>query len=203
MVTLTPAGTPAPATELQEQKTALEKYRSIPFDFDSIQSGDLVLRTGTSFFSDELRKFSQREAKYSHCGWIVRDENGKLSVYHAIGGSDNPENYIRKDNLAAFFNPNEISGFAIYRYDLDKNQIAEASAIAEQLYQKRIKFDMKFDLENDDELYCAEFIYKLITEASENKNFISLSQIKGKQYVGIDDLYLNPKCKKIFEHAYN
>jgi len=186
----------------QEKIDLYKKYKAIPFDFDSLQTGDLVLRTGLSFFSDELRKFSQREAKYSHCGIVSRDEEGKIFIYHSIGGTDNPESRVRKDSVFSFFNPFFNSGFAIYRYNLTPQQIKTADSLAKDLYKREVKFDLNFDLDDDENLYCAEFIYKILIKATNTENFISLSQIKGKAYVGIDDLYLNENCKNIFEYEY-
>ena len=197
-----PARTVAHKTDHRDQTIALEKMKAIPFNFDSLRTGDIILRTGNSFFSDELRKFSLREAKYSHCGWISRERDGKLFIYHAIGGTDNPDNRLRKDKLALFLHPYDVKGFGIFRYEMGEEQIAAADQSARKLFADEVRFDLKFDIEDEEELYCAEFIYKIVTDATSDKNFISLSHIKNKAYVAIDDLYLNPNCKKIFEHEY-
>lgn len=166
------------------------------------QTGDLVVRTGTSFFSNELRKFSRRDPTYSHCGWVVRDTNNQLWVYHAIGGTDNPDNSLRKDPLQVFCHPKDISQFAFYRYNIPAADKRKASAIADSLYRAKVQFDLSFDLHDDTELYCAEFIWKILKETANRAEFISLSRLQNKDYVGVDDLYLHDYCTKIYEYAY-
>lgn len=166
------------------------------------QTGDLVVRTGTSFFSNELRKFSRRDPTYSHCGWVVRDSQDQVWVYHAIGGTDNPDNSLRKDPLAVFCQPRAISQFAIFRYTIPLADKLKATALADSLYRTNVQFDLAFDLHDDTELYCAEFIWKILKETANRAEFISLSRLQEKDYVGVDDLYLHDYCTKIYEYAY-
>lgn len=168
-----------------------------------LQTGDLVVRQGNSFFSNALRKFSQRDQTYSHCGWISRDSLGRLWVYHAIGGTDNPDNSLRKDPLSLFCDANTVNRFAIYHLALSPAQREEANTLAKKYYQERIQFDLQFDLSTDSTLYCSEFIFKILKQTTERADFISLSYLQGKTYVGVDDLYLHHKSKKIFEYAYH
>jgi hypothetical protein len=75
----------------------------------SVQSGDLILRTGKDFTSDVMRKLSQQDRTYSHCG-IASWENDTLFVYHALGGDFNPDQKIRRDPFYLFCNPFENRG---------------------------------------------------------------------------------------------
>lgn len=182
--------------------TNTHAFTTMPWPDSLWQTGDLVVRTGTSFFSSELRKFSRRDQTYSHCGWVVRDSTQQLWVYHAIGGTDNPDNSLRKDSLATFCAPNGVSRFAIYRYTISAADKRKATAVADSLYQAKVQFDLSFDLHDDSELYCAEFIWKILKQTSNQAEFISLSRLQNKDYVGIDDLYLNDYCTKIYSYAY-
>lgn len=181
---------------------AFKDFKLAEIDFDSLKTGDMVVRTGRSFFSNELRKFSQKEDKYSHCGLISKDKNGKAVIFHSIGGSDNPDSRVRCDSLFWFCNPIEASRFAVFRYQITDSERKAVDSIARDLYRRKIKFDMKFELDENEALYCSEFIYNILINATTLKNFLSLSRLNGKDYIGIDDLYLNNHCKKIFEHEY-
>lgn len=177
-------------------------WTSVGFPDSLVQTGDLIVRTGTSFFSNELRKFSRRDPTYSHCGWVVRDSSDRLWVYHAIGGTDNPDNSLRKDPIAKFCDAKDIRQFALFRYTIPDQDKWKATQLADSLYQVRTPFDLSFDLQDDSELYCAEFIWKILKETANRAEFISLSRLQDKDYVGIDDLYLHDHCTKIYEYAY-
>ena len=195
-----------PVSSMQQltakRHSARELWAKSGLDVSALRPGDLIVRAGRTFFSNELRKYNQRDKTFSHCGLISRDKDGKLEVIHSIGGTDNPESHIKMDPLFLFCHPDEITQFAIYRYDLDKVTIHRMDSLAHDLLDKKVPFDLKFDLSNDSTLYCAEFIYKVISEATNDRNFISLTRIQDKLYVGVDDLFLNKHCTKIYEHAY-
>lgn len=164
-----------------------------------LHDGDLVLRTGNDFISQTLRQFSTRDKTYSHCG-IVRIENGKVYVYHAIGGEDNPDARLRRDNFEQFCNPRYNLGFGIFRYQLKRDAHLRLDSLVDQYYRERIRFDMKFDLGTDSSFYCAEFVYKAVERATGNNRFFSLSNIGNFKYVAIDDLFLTPHAAPVY-HA--
>lgn len=180
-----------------------EAWKAVPFDFDTLRPGDLIVRAGRSFFSNELRKYSKRDKRYSHCALVTLGRDGKRYLLHSIGGSENPDQVIRCDSIFWFLNPKEVSGFGIYRYDLPPRQIDAIDSVARQFYREKRKFDMKFNLDDDDRLYCAEFVYKVVTHATGNREMLSLTRQGEKVYVGVDDLYLNNQTKTLFEHEYH
>src|SRR5689334_13039729 len=46
-----------------------------------IHTGDLILRTGTDFSSDQVKRLSTKDKTYSHGGIAVID-SGEIYVYH-------------------------------------------------------------------------------------------------------------------------
>lgn len=178
-----------------EQKADLEK---ILYGKSLLKDGDLVLRTGNDFISLTLRQFSVHNKTYSHCG-IVRIIDGKIYVYNAIGGEDNPNARLRRDSFEAFCNPEHNTGFGIFRYSLTQVQFGRLDSMVDLYYKLRIKFDMKFDLKTDSAMYCAEFVYKAVTRATEDSSFIPLSHIGDFEYVAIDNLFLNGHTKPVYQ----
>ncbi len=191
-----------PRTFEEKYAYARQKWNEVQFDYSMLKTGDLLFRRGKSFFSNQLRKYSLHETKYSHCGFVSLSEDGTPLVFHSIGGTDNPNARIRCDSVFVFCDANEVSAFAVYRYRVSEQIIHRADSIARTFYKKRLAFDMNFDLNDDEKLYCAEFIYKIWIYATKNRNFIPLSVTAHKTYVGIDDLYLNNHSQKIFEYEY-
>ena len=70
-------------------------------------------------------------------------------------------------------------------------------AVVKQNYLAGIMFDMKFDLQTDDRMYCAEFVYKSFLSGTKNNLSFTISHLKNFAYVGVDDLFINPVCKEL------
>jgi len=166
-----------------------------------LHTGDIVTRMGIGADSYILQQMNNRDKTFSHCG-IVVIENGYPFVYHAIGGEDNPDERLRRDSAAYFFSPLRNTALGIIRYGFDSVQAGQLQNIVTACYKLRPRFDMKFDLATDNELYCSEFVYKSLLSLTHDTTFIPLSQYKGHSYVGIDDLYLNPHAHLICKVGY-
>ena len=69
-------------------------------------------------------------------------------------------------------------------------------------FSKGISFDNDFDLNSDQQMYCTELVYKVLTTANGNKKFINLSHGNGIDYVACDNLYLNPQTRLIYSYNY-
>ncbi|HKR06294.1 MAG TPA: YiiX/YebB-like N1pC/P60 family cysteine hydrolase [Bacteroidia bacterium] len=182
---------------------------------NNIQSGDIILRNGKGFISDVFRQFSLKDKSYSHAG-IISVEQDKIFVYHIIGGENRmaevrgqkPEDEImngellRKELLEAFCNSKENNAYAIYRYDLSKKAKENIITNLHSMYGKKIVFDSHFDLATDTALYCSELVYKAVTAAAADKNYIPLTIINGNKYIAPDNLYLNPHAALIYSYTY-
>ena len=161
-----------------------------------VHSGDLILRTGKDFTSDAMRKLSQQDKTYSHCG-IASWENDTLFVYHALGGDFNPDQKIRRDPFYFFCNPYENRGFGIFRYKLSKRQQRNITHVASDYFSKGIMFDMQFNLATDDRMYCSEYVYKIIKKATAGIIPIHTTTLNKIQFVAVDNLFINPYCSEI------
>ncbi len=158
-----------------------------------IKNGDLIVRTGNDFTSESLRSLNQRDKTYSHCG-IASIEHDTLYVYHALGGEWNPNQNIRKDIFVFFAEPYSNRGIAVYRYAITKAETDSLLATVKNMHKSGIMFDMKFDLESNDRMYCAEFVYKAYKTGTNGKLAFNTSRIDTFTFVGVDDLFLQPLC---------
>jgi hypothetical protein len=165
-----------------------------------IRTGDLVTRTGADFTSESLRNLCRRDKTYSHCG-IASWENDSLFIYHAMGGEWNPDEKLRRDSWLQFAEPYTNRGFGHFRYLTDDNTNLALINEVQRLYHSGMTFDMKFDLTTDDKMYCAEFIAKSF-EASGRIMRFNRSKIEHFEFIGVDDLFLHPACKKISSIVY-
>jgi Permuted papain-like amidase enzyme, YaeF/YiiX, C92 family len=177
----------------------LQKIESAFIKIDSAQqiitTGDLIVRTGNDFTSESLRSLNQRDKTYSHCG-IASIENDSLFVYHALGGEFNPDQKIRKDKFEIFAEPYTNRGIGIYRYQLLQSEVNNLMLTVKKLHEMGIMFDMKFNLQSNDRMYCAEFVYKAYVMGTKGKLQFNTSHIDKFAFIGVDDLFLHPLCKE-------
>jgi hypothetical protein len=163
-----------------------------------IRSGYIVVRTGLGADSYLLSQMNLVDKTYSHCG-IVMMEQGYPFVYHCIGGEDNPNAKMRRDSASFFFSPLHNFGFGIIKYDYTDDKIMELYKVVRKYYGEKRMFDMKFDLQTDDRLYCAEMIYKAVNAATNDILYIKPSSAFGYRFVGIDDLYRNKHATQVWQ----
>ena len=189
------------ADSLKDQAVIERAYQSIAKINHQIQSGDLITRTGNDFTSESLRQLNQREKTYSHCG-IASIEHDSIFIYHALGGEFNPDQKLRRDPLDLFANPEGNRGMGVFRYQISSTQVERLILTIRHFYRSGIMFDLNFDLKSDDRMYCAEFVYKSLLIATENKLPFNISHIKDFKFIGVDDLFLQPSCKEILRIIY-
>ena len=175
--------------------------RNIKLAANDIQTGDLVTRTGNDFTSQSLRNLCQRDQTYSHCG-IASIENDSLFIYHAVGGEWNPDEKLRRDPWELFAEPYSNTGVGLYRFDIADSTRDKLLQVVHQYFTSGLTFDMKFDLATDNKMYCAEFIYKSFLNASDHKMIFNLSHIGKFEFVGPDDIFLHPLCKRRAQIVY-
>ena len=161
-----------------------------------IHTGDLITRTGNDFTSESLRQLNQHDKTYSHCG-IASIENDTLFVYHALGGEFNPDQKIRRDPFNLFCEPSSNRGIGLFRFQLPAATIKKVVEVATHNYLSGIIFDMKFDLQTDDRMYCTEYVYKSFLTGTGKVISFNISHLKNFAYIGVDDLFMNPACKEL------
>jgi hypothetical protein len=129
-------------------------------------------------------------------------EHDSIFVYHALGGEFNPDQQLRRDYLPVFADPNSNRGIGIFRQQLSAKELAYLLTIVKKLYAAGVMFDMKFDLQTDERMYCAEFVYKAFLWATSQRIRFSTSILNEKVFVGVDDIFLYPQCRQVQQTFY-
>lgn len=176
-------------------------YNQVEKSKSNIQSGDIIFRCGTDEVSEAARNLNRKDSSWSHCG-ILFIENDSIVVYHALGGKYNPDMKLLREPLALFCNPRENSAFGVYRYILDAAQLNALQQKVYQHYRNGLKFDMFFNFETDDVMYCSEFVFKSLN-ASLGGKLTPYLRIDTVPYgVTTDDLFLNPECRPVIREKF-
>jgi hypothetical protein len=186
-----------------------------------IRDGDLVLRTGNDFSSEQVKQFSRKDKTYSH-GGIAFHDSGDIYIYHVVPDYYHVTDKVRKEKLDSFCNPAQNLGFAVARYQMDPAEITVFRGYLNEQYRKQIPFDMTFNLRSDDSMYCSEMIKKGLILATkdrihiENEKMLDRSKYKlimqhlkmkekqfaGTEYVPVDHLFVRPDCQVIRRYLY-
>ena len=186
-----------------------------------IQSGDLILRTGTDFSSDEVKTISPDDKTYSHAGIAVKEEN-QVYVYHVEPDYYYINDKVRKELLDSFCNPSKNLGIGIARYNLREEQRIAFIHYIDSQYRKKVPFDIHFKLDTDDSMYCSEMILKGLATATSGElmlptlRFNDKSKFKiirqymkleekdfvNREIIPIDRLFLNPRCRVLKRYLY-
>jgi len=186
-----------------------------------LKEGDLVLRDGQEFSSQLIKQFNRHDQNYSHSG-LVFMENGMPQVYHILPAEEGNDDTMRKDSLEKFCNPRKNSGFAIYRYDLSKEEIKLLKTQVLQWYHDKVRFDSAFDYSTDQRMYCSEMVRKGLEKSTQGRIVLPVTRptvdeaaffsphlkipaavLAKLDIVSIDNLFINPHCRLIRRFDFN
>lgn len=185
-----------PAAKGPDPEKMKTNYLRIRLLSDSARSGDLIFRSGMDEVSRAARSFNRKDTSYSHCGLLMR-ENDSLFVYHALGGSYNPSQRLMRQSLDSFCNPAENNAVAVYRYPLDALVVEKLRQTVKGYYDAGLPFDLFFNYQSDDKMYCAEFVFKSLNRALGNtlSGYVRTDTIP--YGVTTDDLFLHPLSRLV------
>lgn len=174
------------------------KAQELKFEMPVIafRTGDVVLRNGKGFISGFFRNTSLQKKEYSHAGILIK-EGTETYVVHMIG--DGIASGLKKETFADFCSVENNTDFAVYRYALLPQQFHKICSFIQKTEAAHIPFDDHFDLATDSALYCTELILKSFSAAGYH---LESSEMNGKKYLAIDDLYVRNKTDLIFEYHY-
>ncbi len=190
----------------------------------NLKRGDLVMRKGRDAISQILADLNPKERRYSHCG-MVEIIDTKIYVYNINPESkfDIKDDTIRLEPIDSFLSESINKEIGVYRFNLTEKEIDSTYKIFKEFQLKKARFDMKFNMADDENLYCSELIVKSIEKATNNKmnfprvfmdsvkvigvrRFLKLTDEKVdlKKYplLTMDNMYLNGKATLIYNGVY-
>lgn len=143
------------------------EHLNIPID--SLRSADLAFRLGRTLQSSAIAAGSDKDARYSHIGIIVRqaDDVSVIHIEPQRGGDEG----VRCERLEVFFADDKAVSGAIVR--LDNLTCEQRQTISQYLLlaaRSPIRFDHDYTLSDTTRMYCTE-----LTEWAYSKAGITLS----------------------------
>jgi Permuted papain-like amidase enzyme, YaeF/YiiX, C92 family len=186
-----------PAPKKWKDPVLLSKnFRLIDSTKPLVQSGDVIFRNGDDDVSRAARSMNRKDTSFSHCG-LIQIEGDTIFVYHSIGGVYNPDMHLRRDPIDSFCNPADNNAFGVYRYNLNGDQLQRLSEVVHQAYRSGLRFDLYFNYQSDDVMYCSEFVFKSLNRSADGA-FTKYIRLDTMPFgVTTDDIYLNENCRLV------
>jgi hypothetical protein len=179
----------------QESMAASPSLNISKLDTGRLQSGDIVVRLGNDITSNMLAQMNTRDKRFSHIGFCFK-ENNQWIVYHSLGAESGDNQYLRRDALVQFFNAENNLSIGIAFTKFDTSQRVAIYKKVKQWYDAKIPFDMAFELETDDKLYCSEMVAKAINYSLDS-TIVPFTDTLAKQFYGIDDIIQSTAIEKV------
>lgn len=156
-----------------------------------LKTGDIALRRGNDVTSYMLSQFNFKAKLFSHAGIINSTDSG-IYVYHIIGGEANPNEEIRYETIDSFWSPisNNVIGYATL--SLKAATLERLEDYIQQAISLPVKFDLDFDIQSDERMYCAEFVAKSLNAATLNPNYIPICDTMGRKIYIVDGIIYHP-----------
>lgn len=139
------------------------------------QEGDILFQSlPRSLLAKVMEDAS--ESNYSHCG-IITQQDGQWVVYEAY-------QKVKATPLLEVIFRGRNYGFAIYRFKPEKQKlISDTIAQAKEHLDK--PYDVRYIMDNDEEIYSAELIYNAYRKASGGESLgslVTLGQLRWKPH---------------------
>jgi uncharacterized protein YycO len=150
-----------------------------------LKPGDLIITNEDGNFNFEItQKFLGRTGDWTHIG-LISEKNTVLEVLIQADGTQETDPLERMTNnhhvivlRPEYGSPDEI-----------KNVIDEARS-----YFGKVTYDHKFNMKDDDKLYCQEYIYKVFHKGAPDID-VRPFKILGREFITADEFINSPDMK--------
>lgn len=155
-----------------------------------LQRGDIVMVCCDSILRDCFYRLSQKEKRFTH-GAIVVSCGQETEIITTDAGDGFSAGFAKTLPWADFCS--DANDLAVFRYeDRDAGKIASAA-----MKLAGTPFDVSFDLNTSERLYCMEFLQKAVNQGLGRKA-VGTSRVGDFIYVAPDDAYFG-KTIKVFD----
>lgn len=127
-----------------------------------LRTGDLCFSVGESLKSDIVRMFDgSNDCQYSHVGIVIKKpgEEGYRIVHMSsdlgVIASQTVEDFVKTADSSQL-------GFHRFKKEVDAQRITE---VVDSLIALEKLFDNNFKMDDDEQYYCTEFVYKVLRDA--------------------------------------
>lgn len=163
-----------------------------------LQEGDILLRKGYGSVSDFIADFLQEQYPVTHCGFVIHKNDSTLHILHTI--SNDQVNGMFTEPLAAYVKQSQWGSLVAVRLKSDSANIQLVLDKAHQLVAAQIPFDLGFDDNNSESLYCVEMMRDIFL-AVYHKDLLPKRTVKKSiDVLSMDNFFDATNFEVVFNH---
>lgn len=110
------------------------------------------MRSGVGLWSGYFRKRNTVDQRFSHVGIVLIDQNGTCNVLHSEGDDFTGSGQVGVCSLETFVKESDLIGISRLKHIDPEQFVLNAKTFIGR------PFDWKFNLAEDDKIYCTELI---------------------------------------------
>ncbi|MCU0387064.1 MAG: hypothetical protein MUE71_00475 [Chitinophagaceae bacterium] len=165
------------------------------------KTGYIITRMGKDITSLLMSKLNPEDSSFSHCG-VISFEHDSAFVYHCIGGEWNPDQKMKREWLFHFLHPADSKRTGLFDLKIpDSTKMAMIHQVR-RWHREGLQFDMDFNLQTNDKMYCTEMVAKALQFASGNKELITPLTIDSVKFIPVDRIIQRKNSKEILRMEY-
>lgn len=161
----------------EDNSKVLDSNWSLKEFSNNTEDGDIVMKMGYGMVSKIISKQLSEEKELSHCV-IVYKKNGEEYLLHSISGDLGPEDGVQKISFKEFYKDLKPNSLFVLRHKSDEIKRSEISQEALKINNMNIPFDLGFDKNNNEKMYCSEFVEVTLNNVFSN-HFFKTKRING------------------------
>ncbi len=175
-------------------------YRLSKDEYKLIKDGDIILRHGYGFVSDMIVQTLEEDLAISHCAIIVKNDSA-INVIHSVSQTVSDFDGVQVQDIRQFVHESKMNSIIVLRYRYnDKQNAASVSERASYYLDRRIPFDLSFNIEDTTRFFCTEFIWKVFLDALEVDIFERKYGNNQKEFYKFDVFFDTELFEVVFSH---
>lgn len=167
-------------------------------ELELLQEGDILLRKGFGSISDFIADFLAEKYPVTHCAFVVNTQSNHKEVLHTA--SNETANGIYIEPLEQYVQQSALGTLVLVRLNCSKEKKEQVLQQAHQLLAQKIPFDMGFDDQDDQALYCIELMRNIFLTVFEEDLLAKRSKKNTLNVLSMDNFFNPVHFEVIFNH---
>ncbi|MEX2597064.1 MAG: YiiX/YebB-like N1pC/P60 family cysteine hydrolase [Salibacteraceae bacterium] len=133
------------------------------YDFSTLENGDIVLKAGHGMISQFIIKALDEPIPISHVALIAKEDDS-LYVIHSVARQVSGVDGVQTMSFYEFLKDTKKGSLFVLRHKASKQLRDSLIARAKYYLDQRVPFDHRYDLNDQKEMYCTEFVYSALKD---------------------------------------
>lgn len=147
------------------KKNSIEGDSLTPRELSLLQDGDILLRKGFGSISEFIADFLNEKYPVTHCGLVLNSKEDSIQILHTI--SNETINNIHIESLQQYAKQSAKGSLVLIRLKCSLEKKEAILQAATLLLKQKIPFDMGFNDQDNQSLYCIELLRNIFLDVFE------------------------------------